>query len=130
MGEEKTPEQLAEEKQAAVTAAEERVAQAQADLKTAQAEHDTSETAQALAQAKDEHTAAVAAHAELTTQKLEADKHILVQFGGTGSAVPVDIPEGSTLDVQGRCRERRLLVQGRNVEHVGEQGDIWVYREM
>lgn len=117
---EKTPVELAEE----------RVAEAKANLAEAQKAHETSLEAEELKAAKDEHNAAVAAHADLTTQKVEEDKHILVQFAGTTDAVVTDIPDGALRDESGRCRERRLLVGGKSVEHVGEQGFVWVYREM
>jgi hypothetical protein len=113
-----------------VELAEERLAEAQTELAAARVAHDTSETAQALAEAKAEHVAASAHHAELTTQKVESDKHVLIIFGGTQEPVIRDIPEDCYCDERGRCRERRFVVEGKNVEHISEQGDVWVYAEM
>lgn len=60
--------------------------------------------------------------------------HVLVCFGGTVDAVPVPMPADAYKNLEGLCRERRLTINGVNVEHVSEQahelGDWWVYREM
>lgn len=119
-----------EKEQTPIELAEARVAEAKASLAEAKTAHETSVEAEMLKSAQEEHDAAVAAHADLTVQKVEEDKHVLVQFSGTGDAVPVDIPGSAYRDEQGRCRERRLLVGGKSVEHVSEQGAVWVYREM
>lgn len=119
-----------EVEQTPIELAEARVAEAKAHLAEAQKAHETSVEAEDLKAAKEEHDAAVAAHADLTVQKVEPDKHVLVQFAGTVDPVVADIPEGSLRDEAGRCRERRMTVQGKSVEHTSEQGAVWIYREM
>lgn len=115
-----TPEQLAAEE----------LARTKTALDEATKAHAESETAADLAEAQAAHDAAVAAHATFTAFTPEPDKHILVRYHGTTDPVAVDIPEGAYRNELGHCRERRIDLGGRNIEHVADQGDIWVYGEM
>lgn len=91
----------------AVANAKAAVAKAQADLVAAEKVH------------------AAAAVSEL--DKAEKHKHILVDFGGTGDYVTRDLPDEWA---QEKAYPRSLVVDGYNVEQVGEHNGVRKYRKM
>lgn len=89
------------------------VADAKAKLDEAQAE---------LTAAQNEHEAAVVA----AMPKAERGKHVLVDMGGAGVYSIVDAPEGYNADAP----DYRILLNGKNLEHVDTINGIWAYRAM
>lgn len=111
---------LQEEHAERIRAAEANVAQAQADLDTAKAEHEEAKQAAIEATETQEQR-----DARVLAEDPDEDQ-IKTSVGlYSGDAVSYHVVE------EGGAKERRLLIHGKNYEHVGEdRWGRWLYRPM
>lgn len=111
--------------------ASQQVAETAAALNEALAAHQASGTAQAVADAQSAHEEAKRIHAELTAEPDPVvGEHILVDLFATGAYVKRDLPADAKRAFPAAGYPRQLYLDGVNVEQVGEEKGVRLYRRM